>query len=78
MYGLEPVYEPQDAPDTPRVREFAEIQCPACGEVSGTMIDVAGGDRVYIEDCQVCCQAMTLTLEFDDVGRFVRAVADRA
>jgi hypothetical protein len=66
LYGLEPVFEPgaRDA----ALGEFVELQCPWCGEVYGSAIDLTDHSRVYIEDCQVCCQPIEVTLEVSDGG----------
>lgn len=76
MYGLEPVFEPGEAAGTD-LRTFAEIQCPSCGEVSGTMIDLTSGDRSWIEDCQVCCHPMRVDVEVNECGEIVEASASR-
>ncbi|VCU66728.1 hypothetical protein [Pseudomonas synxantha] len=37
--------------------------CPYCGEVVETTVDLSGGDQTYIEDCQVCCRPITFNLQ---------------
>lgn len=66
LYGLEPVFEPGEG--AAALGEFVELQCPYCGEVYGTPIDLTDRSRVYIEDCQVCCQPIEVTLEVSDAG----------
>ncbi|GMU70008.1 MAG: hypothetical protein AMXMBFR37_23400 [Steroidobacteraceae bacterium] len=78
MYGLEPVFEPADAPAASRVREFLEIRCPSCGEVSGTMIDLTSDDRRWIEDCQVCCHPMLVEIEIGEHGGLVGVTTQRS
>ncbi len=74
LYGLEPVYEPGGGyPGGARAEEFVAIQCPWCGERLEAHIDVTAGEQSYIEDCQVCCQPMQLTMELEDNGA-LRAV----
>lgn len=42
------------------------FQCAGCGEWNSTMVDEsAGGRQSYIEDCQVCCKANVLRVEYD-------------
>lgn len=77
LYGLEPVFEPADAPAAPGVREFCEIQCPSCGEVSGTMIDLTSGELRWIEDCQVCCHPMLVAIEIGERGELAGITAQR-
>lgn len=75
LYGLEPVYEPGDG--AAALGEFVELQCPWCGEVYGSAIDLTDHSRVYIEDCQVCCQPIEVTLEVSDGGALLAAVTAR-
>jgi hypothetical protein len=47
----------------------ADISCPYCGEVITLFIDEGGGaEQRYIEDCQVCCRPINVTVAFDDEG----------
>lgn len=51
------------------------ISCPYCGEVITVLIDCSVDEQSYIEDCQVCCQPITLdvTLGGDrDISVFAR------
>jgi hypothetical protein len=44
----------------------AGFQCAGCGEWNVTSVDESAGSRQdYIEDCQVCCKANVLHLEYD-------------
>jgi hypothetical protein len=78
LYGLEPVYEP-GAPGEggAALGEFVELQCPWCGEVYGTHVDLTDRSRAYIEDCQVCCQPIEVTLEVSDAGELLQASTAR-
>ena len=38
------------------------IQCPFCGEPITILIDASAGDQDYIEDCQVCCRPIQVSL----------------
>lgn len=83
LYGLEPVFEPGtgtgtgDGDGAAALGEFVELQCPYCGENYGTPIDLTDRSRVYIEDCQVCCQPIEVTLEVSDAGELQRVVTAR-
>jgi len=70
LYGLEPVFEP-GAGDDARPTEFVTVQCPYCGEAFETAVDVSAGSFSYVEDCQVCCQAIELAGEVDACGGLV-------
>jgi len=77
LYGLEPVYEPgQDAP-AGALGEFVELQCPYCGEVYGSQVDLTDASRVYIEDCQVCCKPIEVTLDVHESGTLLGASTAR-
>ena len=69
LYGLEPVFEPSD---TTRAgvepEKFVPVQCPYCGERLETRVDLTAGEREYIEDCEVCCRPIELSIELDEAG----------
>ncbi|KRF01849.1 hypothetical protein ASG87_10080 [Frateuria sp. Soil773] len=46
----------------------ATIDCPYCGEPVEVLLDASAGDQQYIEDCQVCCRPITLTVTLGDDG----------
>jgi transcription elongation factor Elf1 len=43
-----------------------DVSCPFCGEAITLLVDASAGAQSYIEDCQVCCQPMQVTVEADD------------
>ncbi len=43
------------------------IYCPYCGEKITILIDQEAGEQ-YVEDCQVCCRPIVLTLSVNTVG----------
>ena len=44
----------------------AGFQCAGCGEWNDTVVDPSAGLRQsYVEDCQVCCRANVLRIEWD-------------
>ena len=45
--------------------ETEVIQCPYCGETIEVAVDLSVKKQEYIEDCQVCCQPMTLVVILD-------------
>ena len=51
----------------------AGFQCAGCGEWNQATVDSSAGSKQnYIEDCQVCCKANVLHLEWHgDLGEFV-------
>ena len=46
-----------------------EIACPYCGETIEIVVDCSVESQSYIEDCQVCCRPMDMTVTVDDSGR---------
>jgi hypothetical protein len=56
--------------------EPASIDCPYCGEAIDIMVDISVPYQDYIEDCQVCCKPMEISVSVEDneiVGLSVRS-----
>ncbi len=45
-----------------------EIRCPYCGESIEILLDASAGEQHYIEDCQVCCRPIALSVSIDADG----------
>jgi hypothetical protein len=45
------------------------VTCPYCWEVLQVLLDPGEAGESYIEDCQVCCHPMLLSLSTDGMGR---------
>ncbi|MFK7733486.1 MAG: CPXCG motif-containing cysteine-rich protein [Pseudomonadales bacterium] len=43
-------------------------QCPYCGETITVLVDDSVEQQEYIEDCQVCCRPIELTVSVDGFG----------
>jgi hypothetical protein len=69
LYGLEPVYEPDAPAGAGGPTEFVVVECPYCWEPFETQVDLTAGSTCYVEDCQVCCQPIELSIEVADDGR---------
>jgi cysteine-rich CPXCG protein len=39
-----------------------EVICPYCGQTQDIFVDISIGHQQYIEDCQVCCRPMELSI----------------
>ncbi len=80
QYGLEPVIEPATETDVgdPGTVQFTTIQCPYCGEPFDTTVDASGGSSSYIEDCQVCCRPIEISIEVSPDGRLNSVNAQRS
>lgn len=42
------------------------IHCPYCSEVITILVDPSISEQSYVEDCQVCCQPITLDVVIDE------------
>lgn len=51
---------------------FAEersIRCPFCGEAITIVVDPSVVPQHYVEDCEVCCRPMEISVSRGDDGR---------
>jgi hypothetical protein len=46
--------------------DYYTIRCPYCGERLEVFVDRSVQQQEYVEDCQVCCQPMVLTVTLDE------------
>lgn len=44
--------------------ETSRQHCPWCGEPVELLVDLSTGDTAYVEDCQVCCAPMLVSVSF--------------
>lgn len=44
------------------------VQCACCGETIDVLVDCTVPEQEYVEDCQVCCQPLVLTVYVDGEG----------
>jgi hypothetical protein len=77
LYGLEPVFEPGGEPGSEALERFEDIACPYCAERITLRVDLSAGSQTYIEDCQVCCQPITLAVAVKDDGSLGELIAER-
>lgn len=40
--------------------------CPYCGERIELLVDTSEGEQSYVEDCQVCCQPIAISVWLND------------
>jgi cysteine-rich CPXCG protein len=50
------------------VLPFESIQCPYCGESIELFIDDSVEHQQYVEDCQVCCRPINVSVTADADG----------
>ncbi|SEA50864.1 MAG: CPXCG motif-containing cysteine-rich protein [Candidatus Thiothrix putei] len=55
-----------------QVLTHTDITCPYCHSASPIEIDIIAGSQDYIEDCQVCCNPIQLSIEIDADGEVTR------
>jgi len=48
--------------------ETTDVYCPYCGERNLLLIDCSLSFQDYIEDCQVCCQPMSIRVTLSETG----------
>jgi len=41
------------------------FQCPYCWQQISMLLDLTGGAQSYVEDCEVCCNPITVSYEAD-------------
>lgn len=56
---------------------WLELGCPYCGERIDVVVDESAGDQDYIEDCQVCCRPIAISVSVDGPDDEARVVARR-
>ncbi|NNE06577.1 MAG: CPXCG motif-containing cysteine-rich protein [Xanthomonadales bacterium] len=47
-----------------------DIACPYCGETISILVDPSVLDQQYVEDCQVCCRPIEMTVQVQGDGEF--------
>ena len=52
------------------------LYCPYCGESISILVDCSVDQQDYIEDCQVCCKPISLSVSCDDDGEPVVVARD--
>lgn len=48
--------------------EECAADCPYCGEPITLLIDASESEQSYVEDCEVCCRPMVVSVQVDDEG----------
>ncbi|AOS96054.1 hypothetical protein AUP74_00584 [Microbulbifer aggregans] len=42
--------------------------CPYCGEPITVLLDLSQGTHSYVEDCQVCCRPISISVTEEEDG----------
>ena len=50
-----------------------QISCPYCGQTIEVIVDPSVPFQEYVEDCEVCCRAITLSVVVDGERQVVDA-----
>lgn len=77
LYGLEPVIEPGGEAGSDALEGFIDVACPYCAELITTRFDLSAGAQTYVEDCQVCCQPISMSLLLTEEGQLHALLAER-
>ena len=77
LYGLEPVFEPGEDAGSDALERYVDFECPYCAEPVTARVDLTAGAQSYVEDCQVCCQPIALSIRVTDAGRLRDLSAER-
>lgn len=48
--------------------DFAQVDCPYCGEMFEITVDASAGRQEYVEDCQVCCKPVQVSIRMGADG----------
>ncbi|XOV90272.1 MAG: CPXCG motif-containing cysteine-rich protein [Pseudomonadota bacterium] len=48
--------------------ETVKSRCPCCGEPIHLVIDLSLEEQQYIEDCEVCCRPMVVSVAVSPEG----------
>ncbi len=51
--------------------------CPYCGEAITFLLDTSAAGQAYIEDCEVCCQAIEVSFDVEHAGAITQFRARR-
>ena len=62
---------------TPDELHSQDIQCPYCGENFELLVDGSVPHQQYIEDCEVCCRPIVLSVSVAGVEGHIEVVANR-
>jgi len=52
--------------------------CPYCWEQISVMVDLSAGGQTYVEDCEVCCNPISISYDADEDGNLLGFNADAA
>ncbi len=52
------------------------VICPHCGKSTQVAIDSSAGNQRFYEDCRLCCNAINLRVEIDELQHKVLLFVD--
>ena len=76
LYGLEPVFEPDQQAGSDALEQFIDVGCPYCAETILVRLDLSAGSQSYVEDCQVCCQPIQMLIRVAEDGGLESVAAE--
>lgn len=51
---------------TPKAFKWAEVECPYCGESFDVRVSTGEEGQSMVQNCQVCCKPVQLSVEVDE------------
>ena len=42
------------------------FECPYCGESITMLLDPSSADQIYVEDCEVCCNPISIGFRIEE------------
>jgi nitrite reductase/ring-hydroxylating ferredoxin subunit len=48
------------------MEEFANVQCPFCGQSFDVAVDTSVENQCFTTDCEVCCRPFEVRVECED------------
>ena len=45
------------------MEEFADIQCPYCGQTFAVAVDTTPAQQCFTTDCEICCRPFEIRAE---------------
>jgi transcription elongation factor Elf1 len=55
----------------PDLLEERHFDCPACGAPVSVLLDLSVPEQTYVEDCEVCCRPLEISVRADAGGEIV-------
>lgn len=54
------------------IEQDRTVTCPYCGEAVGLVVNCTLSLQEFVEDCQVCCRPIQISVSVDSEGEIVK------